>query len=113
MNEITFNEIPQAIKQLFDRLESIEKLILQNIQIPQADSDEILTVKGAAELLRLSVATVYVLISKGQLPVMKRSKRCYFLKTDLVNYLKAGRKNTLNEIDIKTDNFLIKSKNKL
>jgi len=87
---------------LATRLENIETL-LQDIrkqpeyQADPPDTHELLTVQDAAAFLRLSVTTVYGLISKGQLPAMKRSKRCYFTKVDLINYLKQGRKKTLTE----------------
>lgn len=71
---------------------------------------EVLTVPEAAKFLRLSVQTVYTLISKGTLPVMKRSKRCYFSKSDLLEYLKQGRKNTLADIESSAVQYLVKKK---
>lgn len=71
---------------------------------------EVLTVPEAAKFLRLSVQTVYTLISKGTLPVMKRSKRCYFSKSDLLDYLKQGRKNTLAETESSAVQYLVKKK---
>jgi hypothetical protein len=69
-------------------------------------------VKEAAGFLSLSVPTVYALISKNQLLVLKRSKHCYFLKDDLINYLKEGRKKTHSEIEVETDAFLPTRKRK-
>jgi hypothetical protein len=43
---------------------------------------------------------------------MKRSKRCYFSKTELINYLKQGRKKTMSEIAIETDEFLAENRKK-
>ena len=94
-----------------ERLANIEKLLLeikqsyQNI-VPQVDPDEILTVQGAAEFLNLAVSTIYSLSWKGEIPAMKRSKRLYFLKVDLVNYLKKGRSKTPEEIRQATDDWL-------
>ena len=65
---------------------------------PTTDPDELLTVRGAAEFLTLSVPTIYALISKSELPVIKRGKRCYFLKVDLMAWLKQGRRKTNTEI---------------
>jgi excisionase family DNA binding protein len=72
--------------------------------------DELLTVQDTAKFLSLSVPTVYGLISKGELPVMKRSKRCYFSKVELINYLKQGRKKTLVEIASDADAYLLTKK---
>jgi excisionase family DNA binding protein len=84
------------------RLNNIETLLLDLKHTPkeqgkQPETDELLTVQDTAKFLSLSVPTVYTLISKGELPVMKRSKRCYFSKVELINYLKQGRKKTLAE----------------
>jgi len=84
------------------RLNNIETLLLDLKHTPkeqrkQPETDELFTVQDTAKFLSLSVPTVYTLISKGELPVMKRSKRCYFSKIELINYLKQGRKKTLAE----------------
>lgn len=93
------------------RLSNIESLLLDLKHGPieaQAlpDPDEFLTVKETAVFLKLSVPTIYTLISKGEIPVMKRSQRCYFLKIDLVNYLKQGRKKSSAEISKEADLYL-------
>ncbi|HEX3024623.1 MAG TPA: helix-turn-helix domain-containing protein [Chitinophagaceae bacterium] len=56
------------------RLSNIENLLLDLKHLPKETSerpntDELLTVQDAAIFLRLSVPTVYGLISKGDLPV--------------------------------------------
>ncbi len=67
---------------------------------------DLLTVEQAAEFLHLSVPTIYGLISKGEIPVMKRSKRCYFTKADLLDYLKHGRKSSVLETAKKADDYI-------
>jgi len=97
------------------RLNNIETLLLDLTHTPkeqggQPETDEILTVQDAAKFLSLSVSTIYSLISKGELPVMKRSKRCYFSKVELINYLSQGRKKTLAETASEAEQYLIKNK---
>jgi hypothetical protein len=36
---------------------------------------------------------------------MKRSKRCYFLKDDLIKYLKDGRKKTSSELSEEAERY--------
>jgi excisionase family DNA binding protein len=95
------------------RLNNIETLLLDLKHDPkeqgeQPETDELLTVQDTAKFLRLSVSTVYTLISKGELPVMKRSKRCYFSKVELINYLKQGRRKTVSETASEADTYLNK-----
>jgi len=39
---------------------------------------------------------------------MKRSKRCYFSKHELIEYIKDGRKKTNKEIDAEVSEYLLK-----
>ncbi len=104
--EITFESLPKAVTHLQETVNNIERLLLEKSnEIPQ-EADELLTVQDTAKFLSLSVPTVYSLIHKGELPVMKRSKRCYFSKIELINYLKQGRKKTLAETASEADTYL-------
>lgn len=95
------------------RLSNIENLLLDlkhTVKDPgqESETDELLTVQAAAKFLSLSVPTIYGLISKKELPVMKRSKRCYFSKIELINYLKQGRKKTTIETGKAAEEYLSK-----
>jgi len=97
------------------RLSNIENLLLDLKHNPnntsnQTDQNELLTVQDAAKFLTLSVPTIYGLIQRKELPVMKRSKRCYFSKDDLLSYVKAGRKQTVSEIESEVGNKLSRKK---
>lgn len=71
-------------------------------------SEQLLSIQEAAEFLSLSVPTVYSKVSKGELPVMKRSKRLYFSQSELLSYLKEGRKKSITEIDQQAEAYLKK-----
>jgi excisionase family DNA binding protein len=92
------------------RLNSIESLLLNlnnpEKQIESAEPDKLLCIDEAAAFLCLSVATIYTKVSKGELPVMKRSKRLYFSRIELTEYLKQGRKKTNSEIDAEAEAYL-------
>lgn len=108
--EITFETLPKAVTDLQESVNEIKRLLLERSNEPQPEADELLTVQDTAKFLSLSVPTVYGLISKGELPVMKRSKRCYFSKIELLNYLKQGRKKTFAETASEADAYLQKKK---
>lgn len=107
MANLTFDQLPQAVYEIQQKLESIEQLLLQ-LNKNQPETDKIFTVSEAADFLDLSTATIYGLISKGELPVMKRSKRFYFSKLELIAYLKKGRRKTNQEIEAEADEYLMK-----
>lgn len=106
--EITFETLPKAVTSLQETVNNIERLLISNFSEVKRESDEILTVQDAAKLLSLSVPTIYGLIHRGELPVMKRSKRCYFSKIELINYLQQGRKNTVSETANEASTYLKK-----
>lgn len=86
---------------LEDRLIRIENLLIdlrKEIQTQQHTeiSDELLTVKQVANLLSLSVPTIYGYVSRHEIPFSKRGKRLYFSKQDLMNWIKQSQRNYLN-----------------
>ena len=97
------------------RLSSIENLILNlknqpNQFEPTDNPEQLLIVQEAAEFLSLTVPTIYSKVSKGDLPVMKRSKRLYFSRTELLEYLKEGRKKSNAEIEAEAEGYLLNKK---
>jgi excisionase family DNA binding protein len=106
---LSFDQLPIVVNQLSKKLDNIEKLLLalQSLQ-PSESSEQLLTIQEAAQFLNLSVPTMYSKVSKGELPVMKRSKRLYFSNIELMEYLKKGRKKTTSEITAEADNYLSK-----
>lgn len=107
---ITFDELPKAVGQLYEKLESIEKLLLQKSSPVLVESDQLLTIQQAADLISLSVPTIYGLVSRKEIPVSKRGKRLYFSKQELTDWIKAGRKLTVSEIESQAGTFLVKKK---
>lgn len=72
--------------------------------------EQLLTVQEAAQFLKLTRPTIYSKVSKGELPVMKRSKRLYFSSTELMEYIKEGRKKSNAEIEQEAEAYLSNKK---
>lgn len=96
-----------------EQLNSIIENAVRNVlddeknQMEQAEQEpQFLTIGQAAEFLNLTIPTIYSKVSKGELPVMKRSKRLYFSKTELLQYIKEGRRKTTFEIEQEAQNFV-------
>jgi excisionase family DNA binding protein len=107
---LTFEQLPTAVSQLSKQLENIERLLQQQNNQQQNQPDKLLTIQQAAELLNLTVPTIYGKVSKGELPHMKRSKRLYFSTLELMDYLKAGKKKTYAETALEADEYLANKK---
>ena len=93
--------------------ERVTANILKAVRNEQPTTDQpeqLLTIQEAAEFLSLTVPTMYSKVSKGELPVMKRSKRLYFSRTELLEYLKDGRKKSNAEIEQEAKAYLFNNK---
>jgi len=114
MEKITsFDQLPTAVNQLNEKLENIVRLLVENqIQPTSETPEQLLTIHEAARFLNLTVPTIYSKVSKGELPVMKRSKRLYFSSKELFEYLREGRKLTNAEIQAKAEAYLSNTKRK-
>ena len=83
---------------------------VRNEQPPTDQPEQLLTIQEAAEFLSLTVPTMYSKASKGEISVMKRSKRLYFSRTELMEYVKAGRKKSNAEIEQEAKAYLLNTK---
>ncbi|HYG17161.1 MAG TPA: helix-turn-helix domain-containing protein [Bacteroidia bacterium] len=96
-------------EQLFAIIQkAVSKAINESPQSHAAtpEADELLTIKQAAQLLCLSVPTIYSLVSRAEIPVNKRGKRLYFSKAELTAWIKAGRKKTTAETAAEAEQYL-------
>lgn len=113
-SKLTFEQLPQAVSLLLEQMERIEASLnaqsSTNEQTPQRESEQLLTIKQASEFLSLSVPTLYSKVSKNELPYMKRSKRLYFSRTELMDHLKQGRKKSSDEIEQEVEAYLSNTK---
>lgn len=97
------------------RLSNIENLILdlkrQPVQeLSTSPPEKFLTIQDVSKLLCLTVPTLYSKVSKGEIPVMKRGKRLYFSQTELLNFLKEGRRKTNAEIALEAEAYISERK---
>ena len=108
-NLLSFDSLPKAVSQLSEKLDRLEKLLLEKQDLPPVETpDQLFTIDEAAEFLNLSKPTLYSKASRGELPFMKRSKRLYFSRLELLDYLKEGRRQSNAEIEAKAAEYLNK-----
>lgn len=97
------------------RLNNIETLLLDikhksSEGINTASNEELLTIQEAGAYLNLSVPTMYGLTQRAEVPFMKKSKRLYFSKAELLDWLQKGRCKTLAETSKEASQYLNKKK---
>ena len=97
MVTLTFEQLPEAISQISEKVNAIERLLLEG-STPQAEGDELMLIGEAALFLKLTVPTIYSKVSRGEIPVNKRGNRLYFYRSELTDWIKGGRRKTHSEI---------------
>jgi excisionase family DNA binding protein len=107
MSQFNFNDLPLAVSQLHDKVNNIERLLLERSTDPHSESDQLLTIQQAGDLISLSVPTIYGLVSRSEIPVNKMGKRLYFSRQELIDWIKSGRKKTVYEINAEANQYLI------
>ena len=107
MKKITFDQLPYYVYLMGQKLNNVERLLLEKSkQQSENQPERLLTVKQAANFLSLAVPTIYSKCSKGELPYMKKGKRLYFSQDELNDYVKSGRVKTNKEIEESADDYL-------
>lgn len=107
LKSLSFDDLPKAVCHLSEEIREIKLMLAQHIE-PQLplQQDQILTVEEAAAFLRLSVPTVRSKTSRGELPFMKKGNRVYLSMSDLMDYLKSGKRKSNAEIQTEAESYL-------
>ncbi len=99
IEQVFFNVPLARLEPIFKRWMKEAQMELQSKQVESTPpSDRLLTIHEAAKFLSLSVPTMYGKTHSHSVPFMKRGKRLYFSKSELLEYIKQGRKLTNDEL---------------
>lgn len=96
METLTFDQLPKAVTELLEKVSKIEDILNQDHHDPETDS--LFSIKQASTFLNLSISTIYGKVCRREIPVSKQGKKLYFDKTELLQWVRSGRKRTLTEI---------------
>jgi len=97
MEILTFDQLPKAVSELLEKVSKIEDILSHENSSTQ-DTENPISIQQASALINLSISTIYGKVCRREIPVSKQGKRLYFNKMELLEWIKAGRKKTLAEI---------------
>lgn len=97
MEPFGFEKLPEIIRQLFEKVERIEEMV-SGLNPVDDGSNDLLTVKEAADYLKVSVQSLYSKVSRLEIPVSKPGRRLYFSQSELRKWVSASRRKTASEI---------------
>lgn len=112
MEEISFNNLPKAIHDIRVKIDNLSKQLEEIKKQHQSVKQEkdLLTVNEAAKLLDLSPYTIYSKKCREGMPYIKRNKRLYFSKKELLQYLNGEKIHEEIEDSYPTDILMPKRK---
>jgi predicted DNA-binding transcriptional regulator AlpA len=112
---LTLETLPKAFTLLTNEVSEIKRLLLEksNEQPPQTDRWFDLNELCIYLPDKPAKATVYGWVNASTIPVHKGQKKLRFLKSEIDNWLKQGRKKTFAEIAIEAEAYLSNSKKRL
>ncbi len=93
MEPFGFDQLPEAVRKLIEKVDGLETLLL-NLQPQNEDQHKMLNIQEAAAYLNMTVAALYSLVSRRDIPVNKPGKRLYFDKNELNEWIRSGKKKT-------------------
>lgn len=104
---LTLETLPKAFTLLTIEVREIKRLLQQKTE-PLTQADRWFNLNELCLYLpdKPSKATVYGYVHSGNIPFHKGQKKLRFLQSEIDAWLKQGRKKTIAEIAIETDNFL-------
>jgi excisionase family DNA binding protein len=98
--KLTFDNLPDYVWELGRKVDHLTTLLISHTaEAPAtpANAPDLLTIKQAAEFVNLAVPTIYGMVGRKEIPVMKRAKKLYFSRIELEAWVKEGRKKTVAE----------------
>lgn len=88
----------EVILQRLDRIESMLENLQSDKIAPENKEENFLGPQEAADFLGDALATLYGRTSKNEIPFYKRGKKLYFKKSELIEWIEAGKCRSVYEL---------------
>ena len=92
---LTFDQLPEYVYELGRKVDFLTTLL----STPSSPPDEIGGIELARQVTRLSAARIYTLVSERKLPHKKRGNRLTFRRSELLEWLDEGNRETIGGLD--------------
>jgi excisionase family DNA binding protein len=74
----------------------------------RVNEDTLLTIDELAKLISMTKGSIYGLVHKNAIPYHKKGK-LYFLKSEILEWIKSGKRETKTSLDEKANDYLLKN----
>lgn len=93
MGNITFEQLPQAVSTLIERVEQLARKVdevLGKAAGKDTGKRSLLSLEEVADLLGKSASTIYAMTSEKRIPYRKRGNRLYFFEDEIMQWIEQG-----------------------
>lgn len=91
--------------------DQVAEKVLKNLNPSNSSNEDVfMNIDETSKLIDLTKPTVYGLVHQNNIPYHKKGKRLYFLKSEILAWLKSGKHQTKSELEDKADAYLLKNK---
>lgn len=98
---VSFNNLPEFVYEISNKVDLLTTLLNGHFASNPANGppiEEVYNIEQAAKFLGLTTQTVYGLVSDRKIPFSKPTgSRLYFLRSELIEWLKSHRTATVDE----------------
>lgn len=108
MNEvITFETMPKAMAYLIEKVEALEKALLEKNEVSTTPTDKWFNIDELKDYLPDHPAkqTIYGWVSKREIPFHKGGKKLRFLQSDIDMWLSKGKRRSESELKDEATNY--------
>ena len=112
MDNLTLETLPKAFTHLTNEVSEIKRLLLEKSNEKPTENDRWFDLNELCIYHpdKPTKPTVYGWVNAGIIPVHKGGKKLRFLKSEIDNFLRHGKKKTLAEIAEEANTYLIKNR---
>lgn len=93
MEKLTFENLPEAVQLILDKLERLEKILLAP-QSQNGEPEENIDISAASAILGIAKATIYSKVCRGEIPAFKLGKKLLFKRKELKEYIESNKDQT-------------------
>lgn len=100
ITRLTVSELKEMLR------EEMRAVLVTIPPVESALQEDLLTASNACELLNIAQSTLYKLVHLRAIPCMKRGRKLYFSKKELVKWVSQGKKSTQEELTAQAQAFI-------
>lgn len=93
---------------ILEKLNNIEKAI-EKLNTASKSEEEFMNIEQVASFIGLSKTSVYGLTHKQKIPYFKASKRLYFKKSEIINWITSSEVKSKQELNQMADEYIFKN----